>query len=73
MQQAVPHKELMVAPTAGTGATCRSCANCPWMALNALDNLAEVFNVQDNEIVVDPDLAQKALIPLNRMLNFNKN
>ena len=73
MQQAVPHKELMVAPTAGTGATCRSCANCPWMALNALDNLAEVFNVQDNEIVVDTDLAQKALIPLNRMLNFNKN
>ncbi len=32
MQQLVPDKELIEAPTAGAGATCRSCAHCPWMA-----------------------------------------
>ena len=31
MQQAVPDKQLLVAPTGGSGATCRSCASCPWM------------------------------------------
>ena len=36
MQQAAPDKELFEAPTAGEGATCRSCAHCPWMAMNGL-------------------------------------
>lgn len=70
MQQACPGKALYVAPTAGTGATCRSCANCPWMAMNALQNLAEVFERNDNEIAVDPATAQKAMVPLQRMLDF---
>ncbi|WP_254503793.1 quinolinate synthase NadA, partial [Salmonella enterica] len=37
MQQAVPEKELLEAPTAGEGANCRSCAHCPWMAMNGLN------------------------------------
>lgn len=72
MQQACPGKTLYVAPTAGAGATCRSCANCPWMAMNALDNLVDVFNRSDNEIVVDADIAKKAMVPLQRMLDFGK-
>lgn len=70
MQQVAGDKELLIAPTAGTGATCRSCANCPWMAMNELQNLADVFDRQDNEIHVDSQLAERALIPLNRMLDF---
>lgn len=73
MQQACPDKQLYIAPTAGTGATCRSCANCPWMAMNELDALADVFNKTDNEIKVAPELIEKALIPLNRMLDFSAN
>ena len=70
MQQAVPDKELIIAPTAGHGATCRSCANCPWMAMNELETLAGVFERDDNEIVVDPALGERAMVPLDRMLNF---
>ena len=70
MQQAVPDKELIIAPTAGQGATCRSCANCPWMAMNSLENLAAVFEQDDNEILVDPVIAQKAIRSLSRMLEF---
>lgn len=70
MQQACPDKTLLVAPTAGSGASCRSCANCPWMAMNELENLSRVFSASDNEIFVDPALSEKALLPLERMLSF---
>ena len=71
MQQAVPGKTLFEAPTAGNGATCRSCAHCPWMAMNALDNLAGALREGSGEIFVDAALRQQALKPLERMLNFN--
>ena len=70
MQQACPSKELIIAPTAGSGATCRSCANCPWMAMNDLQGLSEVFGRDDNEIIVETSLAERALRPLERMLSF---
>jgi quinolinate synthase len=72
MQQLCPDKVFHVAPTAGSGATCRSCASCPWMAMNVLENLASVFERDDNEIHVDPALAKRAMIPLQRMLDFKK-
>ena len=72
MQQACPDKELLEAPTAGEGATCRSCAHCPWMAMNGLQAIAEGLEQggSAHEIQVDATLRQQALIPLNRMLDF---
>jgi len=70
LQQLVPDKEFVIAPTAGSGATCRSCANCPWMAMNALENLAEVLENGGNEVFVEPSLGEKAMKPLTRMLDF---
>jgi quinolinate synthase len=72
MQQSVPDKELIIAPTAGHGATCHSCANCPWMAMNDLETLAGVFERDDNEICVDPALGERAMLPLQRMLRFSR-
>jgi quinolinate synthase len=72
MQKQVPDKELIIAPTAGKGATCYSCANCPWMAMNELESLAEVFDVGGNEVFVHPDLGKRAMLPLQRMLDFKK-
>lgn len=72
MQQAVPEKTLMEAPTAGEGATCRSCAHCPWMAMNGLQAIAEGLEQggSEHEIHVDSSLRTRALLPLNRMLDF---
>ncbi|MFG1174982.1 quinolinate synthase NadA [Erwiniaceae bacterium CAU 1747] len=72
MQQACPDKELLEAPTAGEGATCRSCAHCPWMAMNGLKAIADGLEQggSSHEIQVDEALRQAALIPLNRMLTF---
>lgn len=70
LQQQAPDKEFIIAPTAGNGASCRSCANCPWMAMNELETLATVFDRDDNEIFVDPSLGKRAMVPLRRMLDF---
>lgn len=72
MQQAVPDKELLEAPTAGEGATCRSCAHCPWMAMNGLQAIAEALEQEgsNHEVHVDERLRERALVPLNRMLDF---
>ena len=70
LQQLAPGKRFVEAPTAGNGATCSSCAHCPWMAMNELENLVTVFDSSNNEILVDADIGLKAMVPLNRMLDF---
>ena len=72
MQQAAPEKILLEAPTGGAGATCRSCAHCPWMEMNSLDNLLATLKKGHNEILVDEEIRQKALISTQRMLDFAK-
>ncbi len=72
MQQAAPGKLLIEAPTAGNGATCRSCAHCPWMGMNGLQNIRDVLKNGDQEIFIDEPLRQQAIVSLQRMLDFNK-
>ena len=72
MRTLSPTKVFIEAPTAGSGANCKSCAHCPWMAMNGLVNLAEVLETGRNEIHVDPDIARRAVLPIERMLAFAK-
>ena len=65
-----PNKEFYEAPTAGNGATCKSCSQCPWMGLNSLKNLEEALKNLDNEIYVDPQVSLQANKSLSRMINF---
>ncbi|WP_018984872.1 quinolinate synthase NadA [Salinimonas chungwhensis] len=73
MQQLTPGKTFIEAPTGGNGATCKSCAHCPWMAMNGLEAIHNALTegAFDHEIFVDDALREKALIPLNRMLDFS--
>ncbi|REG85535.1 quinolinate synthase NadA [Marinomonas pollencensis] len=70
MKQASPDKRFVEAPTAGSGANCRSCAHCPWMALNSLELLRNALRDGTDEIFVEEQTRTKALIPLQRMLDF---
>ena len=70
MKQAAPDKIFMEAPSAGEGATCESCAHCPWMAMNNLRNLADVLRYSNNEIHVPEDIRKKALRATQRMVDF---
>ncbi|GJI93482.1 quinolinate synthase A [Duganella caerulea] len=72
MRAAAPGKRFIEAPTAGNSASCKSCAHCPWMAMNGLQNLADVLEKMDgaNEIHVDPEIGKQAVTSINRMLDF---
>ena len=70
MRQLAPEKVLLPAPTLGEGATCESCARCPWMGMNSLKKLAHVLDTGENEIMITPELAVQARIPIQRMLDF---
>ena len=70
MQQAVPDKQLLIAPTGGNGATCRSCANCPWMGMNSLENLLACLEEGSNEVFVDQSIGEQAMVSLGRMMSF---
>ena len=65
-----PGKIFIEAPTAGNSATCKSCAHCPWMAMNGLAGLAQVLEDGTNEVHVDPALGLRARVPIDRMLAF---
>ena len=70
MQQAAPDKTFIEAPTAGRGATCKSCGHCPWMAMNSLTKLLAILKSGDNEIFVDGDIIERARVPIKRLLDF---
>jgi len=65
-----PGKTFIEAPTGGNSATCKSCAHCPWMAMNGLAELARVLETGAGEVHVDPSLGLRARVPIDRMLAF---
>ena len=70
MRMLAPDKVFIEAPTAGSGATCRSCAHCPWMGMNILENLESSLAEGSNEILIDEDIRLRAMVPLQRMVDF---
>ncbi|MGN1393337.1 MAG: quinolinate synthase NadA [Succinivibrionaceae bacterium] len=72
ISQACPGKVLIPAPTGGVGATCQSCAHCPWMRQNSLSLIFETLqNYKNHEVFVPEDIRIKALVSLNRLLDFS--
>lgn len=67
-----PHKTFIEAPTAGNSATCKSCAYCPWMAMNSLRTLEQVLKTGSNAIEVDSAIIDRARVPIARMLDFTQ-
>ena len=70
LRQQNPGKLFLEAPTAGNSATCKSCAHCPWMAMNGLEGLAHTLQTGSGEILLDADLAARARRSVARMLDF---
>ena len=73
LRQQNPTKHFYEAPTAGASATCKSCAHCPWMAMNGLQGVADVlekWGTGYNEVHIDPAIIERARLPIDRMLDF---
>jgi quinolinate synthase len=72
LKELAPNKIFIEAPTAGTSATCKSCAHCPWMAMNSLRKLVHTLENESNEVFVDPPVIERAKIPIQRLLDFTQ-
>lgn len=69
MKKACPHKNFIPAPPSDS--TC-GCNDCSFMKLNTLEKLRDCLVAGKPEVVVDRELAEKALMPINRMLELSK-
>jgi quinolinate synthase len=72
MRQLAPNKTLIVAPTDSKTTQCISCAHCPWMAMNGLQNVLDVLEKQNQCIELDEAVRVKALKSVQRMLEFSR-
>jgi quinolinate synthase len=72
MRQLAPNKVLIEAPTAGDSATCKSCAHCPWMAMNSLTDILHCLENESGEVFVAEPTRQEALDCIERMLTFTQ-
>lgn len=72
MQQLAPKKELIVAPTSGKDGQCLSCAHCPWMAMNGLQNLTDCLEKQSGEILINETVREKAMASIEQMLSYSR-
>jgi quinolinate synthase len=70
MRQLAPGKLLLEAPTAGSSATCKSCAHCPWMAMNATQGVVACLESGSGEVLVPEPVRSQALGCIDRMLDF---
>ena len=70
MQKRSPNKRFLAAPTAGESASCKSCAFCPWMAMNGLLGIEQCLLNKSGEVTLSKELAAAASKPLQRMLYF---
>ena len=72
MKKLSPDKIFLEAPTAGEGASCKSCGRCPWMKLNSLDKILSVFSHGENEIQIPKNIITSAQKSISRMVSFRE-
>ena len=72
MRQSTPGKTFVAAPTAGEGATCVSCAHCPWMKMNDLQRLIAVLKAKDTQVHIDEAIRVRAAVPIQRMVAYGQ-
>lgn len=71
MQNACPDKEFIPVPPEATETIGCHCNECEYMRLNTLEKLLACLQTEQPEIIVEPSLAEKALLPIERMLRMS--
>lgn len=67
MQKDAPNKTFIPAPSKGTCA----CNSCPHMKLNTLEKIYLCLKYETPEITMPEDIRQKALLPIQKMLEIS--
>ena len=71
MQKACPDKEFIPVPPEATETIGCHCNECEYMRLNTLEKLLTCLQTEQPEIIVEPSIAEKALLPIERMLKMS--
>ena len=66
MQKACPEVKFIPVPAEGGG-----CNECEYMRMCTLQNLRECLFHENNEVVVDEEIAKDAILPIQRMLEMS--
>lgn len=69
MRNKCPEKSFLAAPAEDSECQCNE---CDYMKLNTLEKVYEALRDEKPEIIVDPEIAEKAVRPINRMLELSK-
>ena len=72
MRKACPEVEFVPVPpemTEGVGCLCNE---CEFMRQNTLEKLYTCLRDETNEVQVDPEVAQRAVLPIRRMLEWSR-
>ena len=72
MTQACPDKVFIPAPPEATETIGCQCNECSYMRLNTMEKLYNTLKYEWPEVTVDEDIAKKAVVPINRMLEISK-
>ncbi len=67
LRRELPHKHFIPGPTE----LC-ACADCRYMKMNTLEKLAATLETESPEIILEETLRQRALIPIERMLDWSR-
>lgn len=68
MQKRAPEKRFIAAPSEDESCNCN---DCPYMKLNTLEKVYNCLKYETPEIEIDPDTREKALVPIQRMLDLS--
>ena len=66
MQKACPEVEFIPVPAEGGG-----CNECEYMRMCTLQNLRDCLFYENNEVIVDQNIAKEAIRPIQRMLEMS--
>ena len=68
LRKELPDKEFIPGPTDKC-----ACADCRYMKMNTLEKVYDALKDETPELVMKPELREKALVPLQRMLDWSRN
>jgi quinolinate synthase len=68
LRKELPDKEFIPGPTDKC-----ACADCRYMKMNTLEKVHDALKDETPELIMKPELREKALVPLQRMLDWSRN
>jgi quinolinate synthase len=71
MQKSCPEVEFIAVPAIMDDMTICQCNECEYMRMCTLENLFGCLRDELGEIMVDDAVAQKAILPIQRMLEMS--